>query len=226
VPEDQARARPAPVRIIKRLTWKYLYPRLNRIKTALPRFVMPNGFIERDLALGSFSHAYQSVNIWDLARFRHRFGGDYLGPIIDLAAHHTQLSGIRAFWKQGKGQHALGFWTEALYHLCLQDSRPEYRAWLAEAMFDVADAGLGLPPSTLGACAEVIAPAAQHPTPSPMDPRIRIANLSRGGKIEFLVINTAREALPLALLNPPLGITWSTNQDGVLGGRTWVLGIN
>ncbi len=226
LPEDQARTLPAPVRIIKRLTWKYLYPRLNRIKTALPRFVMPNGFIERDLALGSFSHAYQSVNIWDLARFRHRFDGDYLGPIIDLAARHTQLSGIRALWKQGKGQHALGFWTEALYHLCLQDSRPEYRAWLAEAMFDVADAGLGLPPSTLGACAEVITPAAQHPTPSPMDPRIRIANLSRGGKLEFLVINTAREALPLTLLNPPIGVTWDANQDGVLGGRTWTLGIN
>lgn len=226
LPEDQARALPAPVRIIKRLTWKYLYPRLNRIKTALPRFVMPNGFIERDLALGSFSHAYQSVNIWDLARFRHRFGGDYLGPIIDLAARHTQLSGIRAFWKQGKGQHALGFWTEALYHLCLQDSRPEYRAWLAEAMFDVADAGLGLPPSTLGACAEVVAPAAQHSTPSPMDPRIRIANLSRGGQIEFLVVNTAQEALPLTLLDPPQGITWSNIRDGVLGGRSWALGVN
>ncbi|MBU1691279.1 MAG: hypothetical protein KJ958_12320 [Gammaproteobacteria bacterium] len=226
LPEDQARALPAPVRIIKRLTWKYLYPQLNRIKTALPRFVMPNGYIERDLALGSFSHAYQSVNIWDLARFRHRFGGDYLDPIIDLAARHTQLSGMRAFWKQGKGQHALGFWTEALYHLCLQDSRPEYRAWLAESMFDVTDAGLGLPPSTLGACAEVIAPATQHATPSPMDPRIRIANLSRGGQIEFLVINTAQEALPFTLLNLPQGITWSNIRDGVLGGRSWTLGIN
>lgn len=226
LPEDQARALPVPVRIIKRLTWKYLYPQLNRIKTALPRFVMPNGFIERDLALGSFSHAYQSVNIWDLVRFRHRFGGDYLGPIIDLAARHTQLSGMRAFWKQGKGQHALGFWVEALYHLCLQDSRPEFRAWLADAMFDVTDAGLGLPPSTLGACPEVIAPPAQHPTPSPIDPRIRIANLSRGGQIEFLVINTAKETLPLALLNLPQGISWSNIWDGVLEGRSWARGIN
>lgn len=226
LPEEQARALPAPVRMIKRLTWKYLYPQLNRIKTALPRFVMPNGFIERDLALGSFSHAYQSVNIWDLARFRHRFGGDYLGPIIDLAAHHTQFSGMRAFWKQGKGQHALGFWVEALYHLCLQDSRPEFRAWLADAMFDVTDAGLGLPPSTLGACFEVIAPPAQHPTPSPLDPRIRIANLSRGGQIEFLVINTAKETLPLALLNLPQGISWSNIRDGVLEGRSWARGIN
>jgi hypothetical protein len=226
LPEAQARALPAALRVIKRLTWKYLYPRLNRIKTALPRFVMPNGFIERDLALGSFSHAYQSVNIWDLVRYRHRFGGSYLGPIIDLAARHTQSSGVRALWKEGKGRHALGFWTEALYHLCMQDSRPEYRAWLAEAMFDVADAGLGLPPSTLGACAEVIATATQNPTPSPTDPRIRITNLSRGDQIEFLVINTAQEALPLDLLNPPIGITWSANQDGLLGGRTWTLGTN
>lgn len=226
LPEEQARALPAPVRLIKRLTWKYLYPQLNRFKTALPRFVMPNGFIERDLALGSFSHAYQSVNIWDLVRFRHRFGGDYLGPIIDLAARHTQLCGMRAFWKQGKGQHALGFWTEALYHLCLQDSRAEYRAWLAEAMFDVTDAGLGLPPSTLGACAEVIAPAAQQPTPSPIDPRIRIANLSRGGQIEFLIINTGQEALPLSLLNLPHGIIWNSKRDGVLEGRSWALGVN
>lgn len=226
LPEEQARALPVPVRVIKRLTWKYLYPLLNRVKTALPRFVMPNGFIERDIALASFSHAYQSVNIWDLVRFRHRFGGDYLGPIIDLATRYTQLNGIRAFWKQGKGQHALGFWTEALYHLCLQDSRQEYHAWLAEAMFDVADTGLGLPPAILGACAEVIAPAAQHSTPSPTDLRIRIANLSRGEQIEFLVINTSQEAIPLELINPPEGLAWSNLEGGILAGRSWALGSN
>ncbi|MDP2199856.1 MAG: hypothetical protein Q8K01_14830, partial [Sulfurimicrobium sp.] len=102
----------------------------------------------------------------------------------------------------------------------------EYRAWLAEAMFDVTDAGLGLPPSTLGACAEVIAPAAQQPTPSPIDPRIRIANLSRGGQIEFLIINTGQEALPLSLLNLPHGIIWNSKRDGVLEGRSWALGVN
>jgi hypothetical protein len=181
LPEDQARTFLTPICIIKRLTWKYLYPRLNPIKTALPRFAMSNGFFERGLAMGSYCHAYQSVNFWDLARFRHRFGEDYLGPIIDLTARHTPLSAKLSLLKQGKGQHALGFWMKALYQQCLQDPRQQYRAWLAETMFDVADAGLCLPPSTLGPCAEVIAPAAQQPTTSPIHPRILIANLSRMG---------------------------------------------
>jgi hypothetical protein len=41
------------------------------------------------------------------------------------------------------------FWAEALHHICLQTTAPEHLAWLAEAIFDLEDLELGIPPSLL-----------------------------------------------------------------------------
>jgi hypothetical protein len=184
LPAERARALPLPLRVLKRVAWQYLIPLLPRIKAMFPRLVMPGGYIERELTMFAFSVRYQPVNLMDLIRTRRLFDEAELDALLEKSFAFTQHSGIKDRWKEFKGKEddSLGFWAEALYHLCLAKPDDRYRAWLAEAMLDLEDNRLGLSPSLLGGNAEAVAPNDQRPCPSPADARLRLANLSRGGQ--------------------------------------------
>ena len=81
-------------------------------------------------------------------------------------------------------------------------NRPERRNALSREcmveMLGALDAGLGLPPSLLGAHPEIVAPAMRYPCPSPRDERLRVANLSRGSEREILVVNPSATAIELS----------------------------
>lgn len=208
LPKDRASALPVHRRALKRLAWKYLIPMLPRIKAWFPRLVMPSGFIERALSVGAASVRYQPVNLMDLARTRRLFDQTELDPLLAECFRYTHSSGLTARWKELKGKEddSLGFWAEALYHLALADPDVQVRAWLAEAMLDLEDNQLGLPPSLLGGNAEAVPPGAQRPCPSPRDRRLRIANLSRGEVIEWLVVNPTHEVITLQWQQPPAAV--------------------
>jgi hypothetical protein len=237
LPSDRAARLPLPLRALKRVAWKYLIPRLPSIKARFPRLVMPGGYIERDLVQYASSVRYQPVNLMDLIRTRRLFGEAYLDVLLDESFAFTQASGIKQRWKELKGKEddSLGFWAEALYHLCLARPDVRYRAWLAEAMIDLEHNGLGLPPSLLGANAEAVLPDLQHPCPGPADPRLRVANLSRGKHIELLVVNPGKDAIDLEWATPPADTIVWTVSDGSpptemggsapIGPHGWALGL-
>src|SRR5439155_23389676 len=76
------------------------------------------------------------------------------------------------------------------------------------------DAGLGLPPSLLGAHPEVVKPTERVPCPSPLDARLHIANLSSGARREILVINPTADEIELAWEeNRVDGLVWSSSDD-------------
>lgn len=199
LPKAQASALPLHLRALKRLAWKVLIPSLPRIKARFPRLVMPGGYIERELAMRTFSVRYQPVNLMDLVRTRRLFDDPALDALLTESFAFTHDSGLTGRWKELKGKEddSLGFWAEALYHMALARPDAVYRTWLAEAILDLEDNGLGLPPSLLGANAEAVAPTQQVPCPTPVDARLRIANLSRGGSVEWLLVNPSNEAIPL-----------------------------
>ncbi len=205
LPSEQASRLPLFKRALKRIAWKYLVAQLPRIKARFPRLVMPDGFIDRGLAQYGLSVRYQPVNLLDLIRTRRMFGDARLDEVLESGFSFTQQSGITRRWKEMKGKEddALGFWAEALYHLCLANPAPIYRAWLAEAMIDLEDNALGLSPSLLGANAEAVGPEKQHPCPSPRDSRLRVANLSHGENIELLIANPTTEPITLEWEIPP-----------------------
>jgi hypothetical protein len=161
LPTEQARQLPLPLRALKRLTWKYLTPHLFRIKVIFPRLVMPNGYIDRNLALGSFAFHYLTINLMDLTRFWRRFKQAGVDELIAKAAYFIQTSGVRGRWKELKYErYALGFWAEALWHMCQQfPEHDEYRDWYEEACSDLQAMNMGLPPSHLSGNAEAIATA-------------------------------------------------------------------
>jgi hypothetical protein len=197
LPEAQALALPGPVRAIKRLGWKWLIPRLHMIKARWPRLVMPNGYIDRALTLKGLSHAYQSVNIWDLARFRRLFEDAYIDAITAKAAQYTH-SCLVDYWSAQKRKHSLGFWSEALYFLYMQSGDHQLLPWLAQAVNDSHRAGLGLAPSLLGCNHEVNLPADQIPCPDPGHSDLRVVNLCGDGRREFLVVNVGAVSRNLA----------------------------
>ncbi|GAB4438549.1 MAG: hypothetical protein OHK0026_04140 [Rhodocyclaceae bacterium] len=218
LPKAKAMRLPLLLRALKRVGWKYLAPQLHRIKAVFPRLVMPNGYIDRALCQHGFSTRYQSVHVWDLARYLSRFGGagdEDMREALDRALEYTQHGDMRGHWKEDpERQDALGFWAEALYRMCLIDPDPKYRAWLAEAMLDCEEVGVALPPSLLGANAEAVPRPDQRPCPSPADARLRVANLARGDVLELVVVNPTAEPLALDWERPPAaGLRWS-GRDG------------
>jgi hypothetical protein len=236
LPRDAAERLPLHTRMVKRIGWKYLAPSLHRLKAASPRLVMPNGFIDRSLCQKGFSTRYQSVHIWDLVRYLRRFPDVDIASLLDRAVEYTYQGSIRAHWRESaERQDALGFWVEALYHLCLRGHDPKFRRWLAEAVIEVGQVGLGLPPSVLGANSEAIRPEEQSPCPSPANRGLRVVNLSRGANAEYLVVNVTNHPLPLEWqVAPERAIAW-TNQDGqafsesveirVVSRLGWVVGV-
>ena len=219
LPSNVAKRLPLPLRALKRLTWKYLIPRMHYVRTRWPRLVMPNGFIDRAISLRGVSHVYQSVNIMDLVRYRQRFPDQDVSRIIDQALAYTQNTQLRAFWAQDKKKsHALGFWADALWHLCVSDPEPRYRRWLAEAMLYCEDAGIGMPPVLLGANTEGIPFRERVPCPSPKDGRLRVANLGRSGRSEIILVNPVDEDIPLRLEGELQGeLIWSLSRDASTG---------
>ncbi len=198
LPEAQARKLPLPFRAVKRWTRNYLLPQLYRVKRRFPRMVMPGGLIERHLSQLHFGVNYHSVNVADLARVWRRFPRVDFGEIIAGAVNAVTDTTLLQYWAEVRQRQALGYWVEALYQLCTLAPEGSYRRYLAEAMLAALDAGLGLPPSLLGAHPEIVKPAERFPCPSPRDVRLRIANLSRGGQREILVVNPTPAAIALA----------------------------
>ncbi len=218
LPTRVASALPLHLRAIKRIAWKYLIPLLPGIKARFPRLAMPGGFIERDLAQFGLSARYQPVNNMDLIRSRRLFDDADLDALIEESFAFTQHSGIKQRWKESRGKEddSIGFWAEALYHLCLLKPDIRYRAWLAEAMLDLEDNRLGLSPSLLGANSEAVAPAAQIPCPSPDDARLRLANLGHHKMLELLIVNPTEHPLAVHWQQAPdRPMDWTT-RDGTM----------
>lgn len=209
LPTPVAKRLPLPLRALKRVAWKHLIPLLPRIKTAFPRLVMPGGYIDRALSVGTLSHAYLSVNAMDLARYRRQFGGTDIELLIAGAIEFVSDKALLERWQEdSETKYALGFWAEALYHLCTIDRLPQYRSMLAETILALESQNLGIPPSLLGENPEAV--AGRLPCPSPRDRRIRIANLSRDGRMELLAVNPGHESIGLNWETPPTRILhWS-----------------
>lgn len=218
LPTERARTLPLHLRALKRIAWKYLVPQLPRIKVLFPRLVMPGGFIERDLAQYGLSVRYQPVNLMDLIRTRRLFDEAWVDDLLEECFAFTHDSGIKDRWKEFKCKEddSLGFWAEALYHLCLAKPDALYRAWLAEVIMDLEDNGLGLSPSLLGANAEAVAPDQQRACPSPANARLRLANLTQGGRVEWLIVNPTDRPISLEWeVEPGEAVVWRT-QDGTM----------
>lgn len=233
LPVESARRLPLPLRALKRLTWKYLTPRMHRIRTRWPRLVMPNGFIDRALSLRGVSHAYQTVNLWDLIRYQRRFPDQPIAEIINKALTYIQNTPLRSFWVEHKKKgHALGFWADVLWHLCMVDPEPDYRRWLGEAMIACEDAGWGMPPALLGANTEAVPVGERLACPIPTDHRLRIANLSRSARVEVVIVNPGKENIPLRWQDDRrLELQWQSSAAGdvhpdspVAPARGWLWG--
>jgi len=216
LPTDQAAILPLPLRALKRIAWKYLIPRLPDIKVRFPRLVMPGGYVDRELCVRTWAHHYLTINLMDLARHQRRFPDAATDRIIQDALCFTASTGIALRWKELKYEkYALGFWAEALYHVCrLYPENLDYRRFLAEAMLYLADLGLGLPPSLLGANAEAVPPDRQVACPMPTEPALRVANLGDTMRPELLVVNTGRETCRLDWIAAPGGFAWRALDGG------------
>ncbi len=198
LPTEQAQRLPVWQRALKRVAWKYLIPRMPDIKARFPRLVMPGGYIDRELTLRTWAHDYHAINLMDLARYLRRFDEPVVRQVLVQGLEFTRRSGILQRWRELDYQkYALGFWAEALYHVCTLFPEARYRQWPAEAMQVLEELQMGQPPSLLGANAEAVPVADQLPCPSPADPRLRIANLGRRGAPECLVVNATDTELPL-----------------------------
>lgn len=217
MPTPRAAALPAWKRALKRLTWKYLIPRLPAIKARLPRLVFPGGYIDRELALQTFAHDYLAINLMDLARYLRRIDDPVVSRVLVRGLSFAHGSGVLERWRELDYQkYALGFWAEALYHACTLFPEAKYRQWLAEAMLVLEDLKMGLPPSLLGANAEAVPVAEQLPCPNATDDRLRVANLGQSGRGEWLVVNAFAASIPLAWNAAPAeSVVWHTS-DGTL----------
>lgn len=208
-------------RVLRRLTRKYLIPRLYKIKRRFPRMVMPGGLIERHLSMPHWGARYQTVNLMDLLRLQRRFPDAATATVIEAGLRAVTDTRLLDYWVETNEKQALGYWVETLYQLCTQDPAAEHRDALARAMLLADDAGLGLPPSLLGANAEVVEAPYRLPCPSPTEATLRIANLSRAGCRELLVVNCGNQAcVPSWQGNAPVGLDWAGTQGriGVIGG--------
>jgi hypothetical protein len=240
LPATEAERLPALPRATKRLTWMYLTPQLYRLKKIYPRFVMPGGLIERHLSMPHCDFNYPAVNVMDLARYWRCFPDEDLAEIMNNAINAVTGSSIMKYWAEVKTgnrqQFAVVVWVEAMYNMCTLSDDPVYRRYLAEAILCAEDAGLGLPPALLGADHEAVQKTHRIPCPSPTDPGLRVINLSCGGRMEVLVINSSPADISLQWeKSPQYPLAWSTAHnhplmapdDGTaisVPSRDWLLG--
>lgn len=230
LPKAQAGRLPLHLRALKRFGWKWLAPRLHRIKTAFPRLVMPGGYVDRAVSLKGVSDAYQSINLMDLLRFVRRFPSPEVDELIHEALAFTRHSGLLGYWQENpKKAYALGFWAESLWHACLlYPHKRDYREALAEAMLLLEATQQGQPPSFFGANAEAVPVSEQIPCPSPADARLRVANISRGKHHELLVVNPTEVPVLLAWQDAyPANLLWRDQAGRVTESvppHGWLLG--
>jgi len=213
LPKPEARKLPVIVRAIKRLTWKYITPKLlPRVKRTYPRLVMPGGFIERHLSMPHYDINYHPVNILDLTRLWRCFPDEDLGEILAQAVTAVSDSSILQLWAESKPRHfSVVVWVDALYQLCTLKQDASYRKLLAEGIMIIVDTGLGLPPSLLGADPEAVKTDDRISCPSPSDRHLQVANLSCNGRSEILVINaTDSERALVWERNKAPEVTWVT----------------
>lgn len=211
LPLDRARALPVWKRALKRLAWQRLIPLLPRIKARFPRLVMPGGFIDRDLCLCTWAPDYHAVNLMDLARYLRHFDDATVRRVLIESLDFTHATGLVNRWMEmGYRRYAVGFWVEALCHVCqLMPEESKYRQWLVEAVLLLEDAGMGLPPSVLGANSEALPAHRQMPCPEPADMGLRLVNLGHREVPELLVVNTGKTTRKLEWNHPPVAaIRW------------------
>lgn len=215
LPTPEAKQLPLMLRAIKRLTWKYITPNLYRIKNIYPRLVMPGGFIERHLGMGHYDISYHPINILDLARLWRCFPEEDLEQILAGALKAVSNCSILDYWVERESRHkSLVEWVDALYHLCTLKKDASYRQLLAEGVIKIEENDIGLPPSLLGGDPEAVKFSQRIPTPSPSEPRLRVANLSCDNHMELLVINATSNSLELVWEgNKDHAISWS-DADG------------
>jgi hypothetical protein len=234
LPTERARHLALPLRALKRAGWRWLAPNLHRVKTRYPRFVMPGGYVDRAVSLKGWASSYHAINLMDLVRHQRRFPDAVVGRVISQAVAYAENTGLLERWREVPPErYALGFWAEALYHICSMDASPAPRAALARAVLTLEAEGMGLPPSLLGANSEAIPRAQQRPCPILTDAGLRIVNLCRAGTQELLLVNAGTRALPWASPSPwgQAELTW-VDPDGApivapfeIGAGSWVRGV-
>jgi len=211
LPTNQARQLPLTTRIFKRIGWKWLIPNLQIIKKVFPRINMPGGYIDRALTLKGMSPAYQNINMMDLTRYLHRFPNDIPLFKINEALEFSQQPAFREHLLESKKtEYALGFWGEALYHLCITHDNKKYRSWLAKSIIDLKRKELGLPPSILGGNMEALSSPTDAKYPCDHQPSVVMVNLSISKGDEFLFVNTDSISQNITLQYPCL-IRYSGN---------------
>ena len=236
LPESKAMRLPPYTRAVKRLTWKYLIPKLlPGIKRRYPRLVMPGGFIERHLGMPHYDINYHPVNILDLTRLWRCFPDEDLGGIIDAAIKAVSDSSILQLWAESRPRHfSVVVWVDALYQLCTLRQDAAYRQLLAEGIMLIVDTGLGFPPSLFGADSEAVKITDRVPCPSPSDPQLKVANLSCNGRSEILVVNATDSDRVLTWeSNKTQAVSWVTadgqpvsteNSSLCVHARQWIWG--
>jgi len=178
-----------PVRVMRRLARIIFIPLLPVIKKYFPRFVMPDGYIDRDLAVNHFCYVYHSINTMDLLRFQRRFRNKILDDIIDKAINLAQKVRLPEQWVESQDtEYAAGFWAEAMYLECLRNRKRD-RAVLAQAVMALLDSGQGLPPSLLGYNSEYVPLKDQVLNACFQNNFVRVINLSSNECPEFLFVN-------------------------------------
>ncbi|MDP1636699.1 MAG: hypothetical protein Q8L62_01200 [Candidatus Nitrotoga sp.] len=195
LPKAEAMRLPVLKRVLKRIGWKYLEPRIHQVRTWLPRLVMPNGYIDRAVNLKGVAQRYQSVNLWDLTRYLNRHPNEQLDRVLSRAIDYTRNGPLLRFWKEDiSRQDAIGFWLEALYHRYASHPEPGLIADMARAVLDLSDVGLGIPPSSLGENDEaLVGKYDDAPLSVPDHPALRSLLLAPKGGFELLVVNTSNE---------------------------------
>lgn len=225
---------PLPLRALKRIGWQWLRPNFFRLTARFPRFVMPGGYIERAVTLRGMADDYHSINVMDLGRYWRRFPEEKLAPIIRQAVEFIRKNQVDSHWGESKWKnYALGFWAEALYHLYSLTADRETLSYLAEIMIKLEEHGIGLPPSLLGANCEAVAWRDQIGCPSPNDVSLRVANLSRSGRVEYLVVNPTAAPRQLSWETvDPVDLNWQNSRGATirpaqaveLPAKGWIVG--
>lgn len=234
LPVKEQMSLPLPLRALKRIGWQWLRPNLYRLTARFPRFVMPGGYIERAIALRGMADDYHSINVMDLGRYWRRFPEEKMAPIIRSAIEFIQRNHVDSHWAEDKWKnYALGFWAEAVYHYYTLTLDREMLAYLAEIMIMLEAHGIGLPPSLLGGNCEAVAWQDQIACPSPTDMSLRVANLSRKGRIEIMVVNPTETAHKLSWETAaPASLNWQSAAGGAipsgqsleLPAKGWIVG--
>jgi hypothetical protein len=189
MPISKVKCLPLKTRALRKLAKIAFIPLVPRVKKFLPRLVMPNGYIDRDLSVNYLNNDYLAINVWDLLRFQKRFEIEMIDALIDRAIDFALRSGLVDRWLEEKN-YMLGFWAEAMYLACLR--RPEKnRTVLADAIIALSDSESGVPPGLLGCNHEFVPLESQVPCIILENDSIATVNLSIGtGQLEFLIINT------------------------------------